>query len=140
LPYTQEELQSHCDAVEGYQRDLEENIRSLERDVQNELDKFNAAHLCQENDQDRDNTYTLAAQLNVYVESIEASLDKVIEDFNLTRGGPVDDSDNMDLSKMPPHEQIVRVLNNHHDILASLDEQHKEIARELAQLTLSIPR
>jgi hypothetical protein len=119
--------------VEETQKDLEDQLKDLEVEVDKELKKnVFTAH---ENDQDRDSIYTLAARLNSYIEGIESSLGKVVEDFNKTRGGTADSADDTDTSKMKPHEQIVRILNNHHDTLSWLEEQQREIAKDLAQIT-----
>ena len=115
--------------MEETQKDLEDQLKDLE--VKVDKDIFTA----RENDQGRDSKYTLVARLNSYIEGIESSLGKVVEDFNKTRGGTADSADDTDTSKMKPHEQVVRILNNHHDTLSWLEEQQREIAKDLAQMT-----
>lgn len=129
-------MHNHCRAVEEDQRELEDQLKVLEVEVDKEFKKH--TFISHENDQDRESIYMLAVQLNSYIEGIESSLGKVVEDFNKTRGGTADSAEDTDTSKMPPHEQIVRILNNHHDTLSWLEEQQVEIAKDLAQITRSM--
>jgi hypothetical protein len=118
--------------------DLEENLTRLEAEVEEEIAKFNEQGM-HENDHDRDSTYGLAAQLNAYIENMEARLEEVVGDFNQSRGGTLEEGDAA-IGDMNPAEMIVHILNNHHDSLSWLDSQSREIARELSKLTLQQQR
>ena len=108
----QEDLDSVCKSIEAHQNELEESLSELDKNVDSQIKKFNDSnvqkrthiHACihmytpvntshqfvlqvmQEADQERNDMYSLATDLNAYMEKMEVSLRNVVEEFNETRG------------------------------------------------------
>ena len=102
-----------------------------------QIKAFNDSNAMEEADQERNDMYSLASDLNAYLENMETQLTNTVDEFNESRGGSGDGAYGYltgNSGDSSPLEQIIQVLNNHHDSLTSLDNQSSELKRKLDRL------
>jgi hypothetical protein len=91
--------------------------------------------------------YARAEDLDHHLHQMEASLRKIVGDYNAARGGGggggtgvggLDGDDGAVGAAAAPAAKIVAVLNSHHDTLALLDAKSRQLQQELLVISRDI--
>ena len=91
--------------------------------------------------------YARAEDLDHHLHQMEASLRKIVGDYNAARGGGggggtgvgvLDGEDGAVGAAAAPAAKIVAVLNSHHDTLALLDAKSRQLQQELLVISRDI--
>jgi len=80
-----DEIRRDCTLIEQYQKDLDEDLNVIAAKLEEE-ERALAGQTPSEDDREREQTFHLAEQLDQQLTQMEGSLQKLVKDFNLSRG------------------------------------------------------
>lgn len=80
-----DEIRRDCTLIEQYQKDLDEDLNVIAAKLEEE-ERALVGQTPSEDDREREQTFHLAEQLDQQLTQMEGSLQKLVKDFNLSRG------------------------------------------------------